>query len=140
MLLLDRPELSVRRIAPEHGARLGERFAKCFVPQSHCDLVGVVQLGTVAAVVDGVVVGQRVAEYRLAVRGILEGMHLRGVGRFIKIRFISKGVLNYLMGVPHEVNVIAGHQKGGLVEFLETEVPFVTDQSLLKKLVIHEVW
>ena len=84
MLLLDRPELSVRRIAPEHGARLGERFAKCFVPQSHCDLVGVVQLGTVAAVVDGVVVGQRVAEYRLAVRAILEGMHLRGIGRFIK--------------------------------------------------------
>ena len=43
------------------------------------------------------------------------------------------------MGVPHEVNVIAGHQEGGLVKFLETKVPLVPDQGLLKKLVIHEV-
>lgn len=43
------------------------------------------------------------------------------------------------MGVPHEVNIIAGNQEGSLVKFLEAKVPLVPDQGLVKKLVIHEV-
>ena len=61
-------------------------------------------------------------------------------GRYhLDMKCISRCVNKYLMGMPHEVNVITGDQEGSLVKFLEAKVPLVPDQGLLKKLFIHEV-
>ena len=66
-------------------------------------------------------------------------MYLGGGGYHFYMTFISKYVNKYLMGVPHEVNIIAWHQESGLVVLLEAKVPLVPDQGLVKELVFREV-